>query len=195
MSTYDPTIYTGLSDTGLAYTGSTALEDDITVGSPTLLDSTYGNDWDLSSIDLGIPDTWPSLGAFGPTSADQVYQAVGSVSDSYGANDVYDPYSSQSLSGISSPPFASAGQSTPTPNSAPQSSILSSALSSLSKLGTSFASILGGTTANVYTSAVPASTIQAGRPVSTTAVATGTSTLMLVVVVGALALLLLKGKD
>lgn len=95
----------------------------------------------------------------------------------------------QMLSGISDPPFASAYQSTPFPNSSPTSSIAANAFSALGKFGASFATLFGNHPVAIQpvSRPNPLSMMSAQKP------ANGTNLVILLIVVGALVILIAHG--
>ena len=163
--------YTGLSDTGEGFTGSSTLQD-VQLGSPLLLDSSYGPNTDVSTYDLSAMGGVMVEGVPIPSAS-----AVAA---------------SQSLSGISNPPIGSQAQSTPTPNVAPPNSSSFAGLTALSKFGASIASIWAAP-ATTHAGAQPTTMTPAGGAL-TPGGASGTNTIILLVVVGALILLLLRAE-
>lgn len=167
---YDPLEYTGLTDTGVGFTGSSTVQGDIYLGSPLQLDTT-GGITDSSVIDMGLP-TLPgsTLGGMGdlPPSVDML-----------------------NLSGVSDPPFSSAAQSTPNPNQSEFGLATSTALASLSKFGTSLASLIGGTTVRTSPSAQPINVLNTGAAPQGAPNGTTLSILLVVIV----ALILVVAKD
>ena len=160
----------GLSDVG--YDGGLSDSVFTYTGSSTLQDVTAGS----SSLAL---------------STESGYNEDSSV---YDFIDGQDPYSAQQLSGVSDPPFASAGYSSPTPNAAPASNPLQYGLSALNKLGSSFAALFGNHTVTTSPGIVPTSAPGGAVPVPATAVS-GQTTLLLVMVAGAVILLLVAARN
>jgi hypothetical protein len=164
--------YTGLSDTGEGFTGSSTLQE-VQLGSPLLLDSSYGENTDVSVLDL---DSMGGVSVTGVPIPPAVM--VGQ---------------SQSLSGISNPPIGSQTQSTPTPNVADPNASSFFGVSALSKFGASIASIWAAP-ATTHAGAQPTKMTPAGGALVPGG-ASGVNTIILVVVVGALILLLLRSED
>jgi hypothetical protein len=163
LPNFDDVSYFGLSDTGNDFTGSSTLQD-TTWGSPIQLDNTYGGST-ASVIDaIDVPE----------------------IDSTSTQNSIV----AQSLSGVSSPPFGSAAQSTPTPNVSTFSDSTAAGLSALSKFGSSFSSLFSG----------PPVTHQGSAPVVYTSAggalppgaASNTTMLITLVVIGALILLILR---
>ena len=164
LANFSDLSYYGLTDTGTGFTGSSTMQD-VQLGSPVLLDSSYGSN-DASSVldQLSVP-------YIDSTSTQNTVQA-------------------QQLSGVTDPPFLSSAQSTPTPNTAPPSPNVWAGLTALSKLGAGFANMF----------AQPAPTVAgAPRQMTTPAgamlppgAASGTLTVVAIVMIGALILLLLR---
>jgi len=120
-----------------------------------------------------------------------------SVLDFLGSDPSNDTYlhmtgPTQSLSGVSDPPFMSALQSTPTPNAAQPSASSGMALQSFSKFGASIASLWSSPT-KYQAGAQQVTTTPAGAPLVPGA-ASGTSVLLLLIVVGAVMLLLARSE-
>jgi hypothetical protein len=168
-SIYD-TGYTGLNDTASGFSGSSTLQD-VQLGSPVLLDSSYGANGSAAVTDLS---------AMGGVQVTGVPQPSGDLI-----------VASQSLSGVSNPPFGSAAQS-PAPNVTPPSATSSAGITALGKFGASLATLFAG----------PSQTTAAAKPVTSTisgaslvsGAASGTNTLILLIVVGALIALLARGE-
>ena len=155
----DDLAYTGITDTGEGFTGSSTVQD-VQLGSPILLDSSYGSNDQSSVVDF--------------------------------LNQPYDPFTSQSLSGISDTPVSNGGVSTPTPNVAQPNANTSAGLSSLAKLGSVFAQLWAAPTR--YTAgAQPVVATPAGASLLGGG-ASGTNTLIVVIVIGALVFLLLRSE-
>ena len=167
---YDPLVYTGLSDTGTGFTGSSTMQT-VELGSPLQLSTANGLNDSTSVVDLGLPTAPGSETGLGSS-----------------------PYQSLQLSGVSDPPFASSGLSTPTPSAAQPAPSTVNALSGLSKFGSVFATLFGGTSAQVQAhpsaSTLVAPGIVPGQPALNVS---GSSTLILVVIAFALILLVVKG--
>jgi hypothetical protein len=100
----------------------------------------------------------------------------------------------QSLAGVSDPPFASTMQSTPRPNAPPASNPLQWGLSALNKLGSSFGVLFGNHTVTAQPGIIPTSGPQGAVPVSPTTVS-GQTTLLTVLVLGAIVFLLITAKE
>jgi hypothetical protein len=158
--------YSGLSDTGSGFTGSSTLQD-VQLGSPLLLDSSYG-----------------------PNDASSVTDAMNVPLIS--STNVPNQIEAQQLAGTSDTPFGSMAQSTPTPNSAPPNNNTWAGLTALSKLGAGMASMFSQPTVT-HSGAVPASATPAGAPLLGGGTST-TNTVILLVVVAALILLLARGE-
>lgn len=159
--------YTGLSDTGVGFTGSSTLQD-VTLGSPVLLDSSYGPST-ASVSDLATANPLVLPGQSG---------APGQLS----------PQVAQSLSAVSNPPFASAPQSTPTPVVGQMSASSDAGLTALSKFGASLATLFAGP-AKVVAPAQGQTTTVAGAALTPGAASSTTTVLLLIVVVAVIALL------
>lgn len=190
LPNFDDVSYFGLSDTGADFTGSSTLQD-TTLGSPVQLDTTYGTG--NASVTDAIDYVGDGSGSGGSTieyttNPLGIYPGLSNVPliDSQVPQNTI----AQSLSGVSSPPFASASQSTPTPNVAPPSDSTAAGLSALSKFGASFATLFSS----------PSPTVQARGPIYTSpaggavtpGAASSTTMLITLVVIGALILLLLR---
>jgi hypothetical protein len=164
--------YTGLSDTGAGYTGSSTLQD-VQLGSPLLLDSTYGPSTASVTDGMNWLDT-PST----PVGSGTVLLPTST------------PATSQSLSGVSNPPFASSPQSTPTPGVGQMSASSAAGVTALSKFGASLASIFSGPATVVAPAKGQTQTI-AGAALPATS---STTTVILLVVVVAMVVLLLRSE-
>lgn len=173
MDLMGDTSYSGLSDTAFDFSGSSTMQD-VQLGSPLVLDTSYGvpstNVTDLMSPVPLMDD--PDLGSV-PTQLP-----------------------TQSLTGASTTPPspASAAASTPTPNVGAPNSQTSTALTALSKFGASFATLMGGQPVQRTSSVAPQFVSQAGGQLPAIA-GNGTATIILVIVLGALAFLLLRGDE
>lgn len=170
LSDINPDQYTGLTDTGAFFTGSSTLQD-VQLGSPIVLDTSQMTVPDASVVDL-LQQV--------PTETYNLTQAE----------------MSQMLSGASDVPISatSAIASTPTPNSVPSSVFSANALSSLSKFGSGIAALFGGQPRVV--SAAPGATRSAtGASLNSSAgYNNGSFTAVALIVFGVLILLLLRGE-
>ena|SRR5271167_4455309 len=157
--------YTGLSDTAVGYSGSSTVQD-VTLGSPVLLDSSYG-----------------------PNDATAVtdFMQVPSIDSTSTQNTI----TTQQLAGTSDTPFGSMAQSTPTPNVSPPSASTWAGMAALSKLGAGMASLFSASSAKYSAGSQPVTATPAGG-ILPGGGASGTNTLILVIVVGALIVLLLR---
>lgn len=168
-------------DTGLSAVDSSDFLSDVSYSG--LSDSSFGFSGDSSLEDfVGLQDPLQ----LDTSSGDSILSSY----DLFGKND---PTTSLALSGVSDPPFASINQSSPYGNGVGLSPSTSSAFSFLSKLGSTFSSLVGGTSRAVSPAPMPISQSRTGyTPVSS---ANGTSLALLLVIVGAAALLILRGSD
>jgi len=148
-----------------------------------LSDSSFGFSGDSALEDMvGLQDPLQ----LDTSSGDSILSSY----DLFGQND---PIGSLALSGVSDPPFMSAGFSTPNPNGTSLSATTSSAFGFLSKLGSTFSSLVGGTSRAVSPSPVPVSQSRIGYTPATSI--NGSNLALLLIVVGAAALLILRGSD
>lgn len=147
------------------------------------MDTSYG-DYSGSST---LQDT--IVGPSGLALDNSFGQTTGSVTDFIDYND---PVLSQTLAGTTDPPIGSSYASLPNGYAPPQTSSLSDGLHALSKFGSSFAALLGGSsgvTRQVQPASYAVPRPAAGAPVS------GQTTIILVIVVVAVCLLVAKGGD
>lgn len=167
---YPPEVTGGLTDVG--YDGG--LSDSVYTysGSSTLQDVVAGS----SSLALSTQD--------GYNECSSVYDFIN------GEN----PSAAAQLSGASDPPFASAANSSPTPNSSPASNPLAYGLQALNKLGSSFAALFGNAPATVSPGIVPAIGPGGAVTVPPTAVS-GQTTVLLVMVMGAIIVMLIATRE
>ena len=161
--------YTGLTDTAVGFTGSSTLDSSVDPGSPLpLVIAAHRNAPGASSRRLSVStyDLWDN-----PNSM-----------------------ASLQLSGVSDPPFASQGQSTPRPYAAPPAETMDNALHGMSKFGYGIAALLGNHPKTVS----PAPSQLHGNEMRvlthTPPSLTGSSTIILVVVVFTVALLLWRSE-
>jgi hypothetical protein len=165
FSDLSDTSYTGLTDTATGFTGSSTFQD-VQLGAPLQLDTSLGPS-DASVTDFLSP--------------------VQTTTYSMSPQDM-----AQSLTGASQTPPSTASMlaSTSTPNQADMNSNSAAGLSALSKFGAGVASLFAGQPKTV-SPARPVTASAAGGILPSTAIS-GSMTLVLVVVVGALILLLLR---
>lgn len=104
-----------------------------------------------------------------------------------------DPYAALNLTGVSDPPFASSTKSTPYPGATDTGPSTWAALGALGKLGNTVASLFGNHPQTVRPAAYPPSSIATGQ--QPTGAVSGTSTVMVLIIAGALILLLLRMED
>jgi hypothetical protein len=163
----DDVAYTGLRDTAIGFSGSSTLDSSVEIGSPLQLVMSQNRNAP------GSPDSRFTTSTY----------------------DLWDnPSSSDSLalSGVSDPPFASAGLSTPYPVAVMPNESTSNALQGQSKFGSGLATLLGKHP--VTQTSAPSSVHGArSRAVPVASVPSGHFTLAVVVIVVALGLLLLNG--
>jgi hypothetical protein len=168
----DPS-YTGLSDTGFGFSGSSTLQD-VTLGAPIPLDTSLGPSTTAVTDFVGVQPITSDL-----------------------PNQISLSPAAQALSGNSDPGFSPTGTNaqnpaaTPHPNAAPPNDNSAAGLTALSKFGASFASLFAGP-AVTHQGAVAQQATIAGGPLPPGAMS-GTTTIILIVVVGALILLLARG--
>jgi hypothetical protein len=189
---FDDLSYTGLTDTGTGFSGSSTYQD-VQLGSPIVLDTAYGpNSASVTDALNSVPTITSNVTSSGGLTENAPVETISS-SDSVG-----NTITAQQLSGASDvPPGAIAGASTPTPNSSAPNQVTIAGLSALSKLGAAFATLFGqpaithaGAAPNVQTPAGAVATA------STPGIAvSGTNTIILLIVVGALIALLAVGKE
>lgn len=163
------TEYTGLGDpTVVGYSGSSTLDSSVDVGSP-------------------LPLVISSNRNQGISSAHNHFKTA-----TYDLWDHPSPKASLMLSGVSDPPFASAGLSTPYPAAVAPGEVMSNAFQGLAKFGSGIATLLGNHP--VTKRPVPSKLhgAQVGA-VTVASVPSGSLTLGIVVVVVALGLLLING--
>jgi hypothetical protein len=104
------------------------------------------------------------------------------------------PTAAQALAGQSDNPLGSPYQSTPTPMSVPPTTPIAWGLSALNKLGSSFGALFGNHTVTVSPGVVPKAGPQGAVTVPNTAVS-GPTTILLILVVGAVIFLLVAAKE
>ncbi len=160
------TEYTGLTDSAIGFTGSSTLDSAVDPGSPLplVVDSNrnQGIDSPHNQFHTSTYDLW----------------------------DMVDPEASLRLSGVSDPPFASAGYSTPYPYARQPRGSLFNAITSQSKFGSGISTLLGAHPETV--SAVPSELHGARVGITTRAhIPSGHFTAAIVTVVVAGILLLL----
>ena len=159
--------YTGLTDTATGFTGSSTLDSSVDPGSPLQLVLSSNRNA------AGSPDN-------------QFYVSTYDLWDN--------PSSSASLqlSGVSDPPFASAGLSTPFPAAQEPDASISNAFDGQGKFGSGIATLLGN---HPVTKTASPSSVHGPRQKAVTVanVPSGHLTLAVVVIVVALGLLLLNG--
>jgi hypothetical protein len=155
--------YTGLSDTAEGFSGSTTFDRNVMAGSPLQL-----------------------AGISSDSTVDQI--STFHVADFCNGQN---PHEALNLSGVSDPPFLSAGNSTPNPNAVPVGQSSFNAFGMLAKFGSGFATLMGNHPETI-------SAEQGGNPAGAVmpqhVTATGTQTIIVVAVVGALFFLLLKSR-
>lgn len=163
-----PDMYFGLVDTGVSFTGSTTMQD-VQLGSPVPLDTSQSTVPDASVTDLlpQVPtSTWNPTGA-------EISQMLAGTSDT-------------------APSSASMIAGTPLPNVTPPNAIGASAISALGKFGSSLAGLFGQQP-RIVSSAATMPTNVVGTPLSTfSATNSGSFTMVLIIVFGALILLMLR---
>lgn len=176
--------YTGLVDTTTSFTGGNYGAGDVLLGSPVPLGTDFPfpegtvNDYGLEAYKSDFTNTFDS-GSLGATS--------GMVFGTAGVDDYGHPLSA-SYANVN--PRNSAVSS---PTDAPTWA----AFTSLSKIGSSFATLFGAHPSTVNPNATPASSISRGNALGQgvqVGGVTGTNTVLLVIVVGAVILLLLHSK-
>lgn len=177
--------YTGLDDTADAFTGSSTLSAPI-LGSPLPLSDLSGSPAAGFFVGASQPNN-PVLSS-SPASAEYTgLNADGSVDTSWiTAGEGPSSGVAASMSGVSDPPFASAGASTPTPGAVPTTT-LATLSSSLAKMGSGFAQMFTSSSP-VDTVIMPSGATTAAAPISSTTM------LMLVAVAAALILLMARNK-
>ena len=161
--------YTGLTDTAVGYTGSSTLDSSVDPGSPLPLVIGSNRNAPGSSrrqLTMGTADLWDS-----PSS----------------------PASLQ-LSGVSDPPFASQGESTPQPYAAPQTETMYNAFHGAAKFGSAIATLLGNHPQTVAPAPSRLHGNQMGVLTHTPPSLTGSSTIIVAVIALALALLLWRAE-
>jgi hypothetical protein len=187
---FDDLSYTGLTDTGVGFTGSSTYQD-VQLGSPLVLDTAYGpNTASVTDSLNSVPTITSQVDASGGLTDRAPVQTIASTVDG-------NTITAQQLSGASDTPpsVGAAANSTPTPNSSPPNQATIAGLSALSKLGSAFATLFG-MPQTTHAGSTPSVVTMAGAPVtaSTPGIAvTGTNTIILLIVVGALIALLAVG--
>lgn len=175
--------YTGLSDTGFGYSGSSTFQD-VQLGSPLVLDTSLGSSATATTDFMGVqPITSDVPNQIQLSTATQNQILSGNSDPGFSPAYVGDTFNVGSL-----PPQNP--QASPTTAAGPMSASSSAGLTALSKFGASFATLFAGPT--VTRAAVPPTgTTVAGAALPAPST---TTTLILVVVVGALILLLIRGE-
>ncbi len=166
--------FTGLTDTAVGYTGSSTLDSSVDPGSPLPLvigpnrnqRRQIGGRNDPARFTMGTHDLWNN-----PSSM-----------------------ASLQFSGVSDPPFASQGQSTPQPYAAPQEASAYNAFHGLSKYGSAIATLLGNHPKTIASSPSQLHGNQAGILTHSAPSLTGSNTIVIAVVVFAAALLLWRAE-
>jgi hypothetical protein len=161
------TTYTGLRDTATGFSGSSTLDSSVEIGSPLQLVMSHDRNAP------GSPDSRFTVSTY-------------DLWDNPNASD------SLALSGVSDPPFASAGLSTPFPLAVQPGQTINNALQGQSKFGSGLATLMGKHP--ITQSSSPSSVHGArSRAVPVESIPSGHFTLAVVVIVMALGLLLLNG--
>jgi hypothetical protein len=160
--------YTGLTDTAVGFTGSTTLDSSVDPGSPLPL--VIGPNRNMTGNQqrrvMATYDLWDN-----PSSVDTLQ-----------------------LSGVSDPPFASAMASTPKPYAAPRTVSMFNAFSAQSKFGSTVATLLGNHPKTIVGSPSQLAGNQSRVLTHTPASLTGGNTVVLAVIVFAMALLLWRAE-
>jgi len=167
-------------DTGLSAIDPSQFGSDVAYSG--LADSSFGFSGDSSlESGVGLQEDLPLDISGGPS--------YSSTYDFWGVND---PQNSLALSGVTDPPFISASLSTPNPYGMPLSDNTSAAFGFMSKLGSIFGALAGGTSRAVSPSPLPMSQMRVGLAPTHHQVS-GSNLAMLLIIVGAVALILARG--
>lgn len=158
-------------------------------------------DWGLPDVGYtGLTDTgedFSSSSTLQDTVVGQPNLTLDGSSSDYSVtdfSDITDPYATQSLSGTTDPPLGSQAQSQPTPVYPVSSSTTNNSLNALSKFGSAFAALLGGSSQTSLTGRPQLVSTGIGRPATALPVS-GSSTVIMVIVAVALIALLMKGGE
>jgi hypothetical protein len=185
--------YTGLSDTGSGYSGSSTFQD-VQLGSPLVLDTGYGESTAAVTDFVGVSpitsDVTNGLLPLPAGSATAAQVLSGSSDPGFAPVSNSDIYNLPGLTNPATELPSQNPQASPTPAAAPPNNSSATALTALSKFGASFAQLMGGapkTTAAAQN--INVTTGGAALPPAST-----TTTLILVIVVAAVILLLVKGE-